>query len=61
VDSFVGVINGRSSSGPRKFKLNLRILEENKNDDFFLSENRIELNLFFIAEPRDDLSLFDSF
>jgi hypothetical protein len=27
IDSFVGFKNGRSSSGPRKFKLNLRILE----------------------------------
>jgi len=27
-DSFVEFINGRSSSGPRKFKLNLRILNK---------------------------------
>ncbi len=30
IDSFVGFTNGRSSSGPRKFKLNLRILNNNK-------------------------------
>jgi hypothetical protein len=58
VESFVVFRNGRSSSGARKFKLNLRILKRKQK---LLFSEYLNKNLFFIAEPRDDLSLFDCF
>lgn len=52
----LALTNGRSSSGPRKFKLNLRILKRIFGE---LNGEKIEkTNLFFMAELRDDLSLF---
>lgn len=46
-DSFGEFINGRSSSGPRKFKLNLRILKRKMNILVFFLGNLIKKTFFW--------------
>lgn len=64
VDGFVTFVstNGRSSSGPRKFKLSFRILhgKSKRNTWIECSVHLLFLYLFLIAEPRDvDFSFGD--